>query len=550
MTQHEADIPVGGSSRGSAMDDAHSGIDLSLLEGMDESLLARLHRAGIRSRAELQARLGSREDRATLAGELGVSARRVEVLHHLNFLMPEERADHLLELERQLEDRAAYASREVRLLWRSIMVLILVIIGATVAVIAFMRPGGQPATTQSQPAPSATEAEPVDVGSVLGDPAQSAEPVTISPETAERIAELEARLADLVPLLGAAAEDDLIKGVSRLGPAPGWYGPLAWTGEQHAELAALSADAPDALPARAVSAALAKLATLENAPLENAGPLQRARSAAALFNEFPPPGGPGDIWDASAILLRERLRARALGLAHAPTEELPSSAAKPWEWTHPRLLECENMMARLEALPVREDVMPVWSETLVKIRNGGDQARNDLGSRPESEARHYWVRRSELEFAVVGALLGRENLLPFHELSPEAFLRQRKEFLINSWGKADPAARSALAWLALEHEEALRLVMWTQENPSALGAVQSKPWVEAIAAIESVRLEQGIEEAGGYVFNRLKEALASSGSANCEVPWTEGRARYEAALRPLLMETRFEATRRAHGKTG
>ena len=166
---------------------------------------------------------------------------------------------------------------------------------------------------------------------------------------------------------------------------------------------------------------------------------------------------------------------------------------------------------------------------------------------PETEARHYLVRRSELEFAVVCAMLGRQHMLPFHELSPEAFLRQRKDFLLSSWSKAPNGARQGLAWLAVEHEEALRLVAWCNLNGSARDASHGKTWVEGLAALEKLRNEQGIET-NGYIFNRLKEALAASGTPNCEVPWTEPRTRYEAGLRPILMETRYEALRRGPQK--
>ncbi len=510
------------------MDESTAGFELSLLEGMDESLLARLFRADIRTREQLEARMTSQESRIRLAEELGVSNRRVEVLHHLNFLMPEERADQLLELERRLEDKSDYTSREVKLIWRSIMVLGLAIIAAALLAVAFLRPQAPQTVT---------------VPVQADNPAAGTVTVQLDEAAARRLTELEARLKTLEPLIGSQAEGALLEAVGRLGPAPDWNAGAMWTEEEHKHLITLLGTGDAAMPPRAISLTLLKLSDLERTPLAALGPYERAQRAAALAAEFPELGGLSDVWDAAAVLLSTRLRSRALGLAPAPDGQLASVAAAPWPWTHPGFLTCEDFTARLEALPIGEEMVKVWSETLVQIRDAADDARADLGTRPEAQARHYWLRRSEMEFAVVCAMLGRSNMLPYHELSPDAFLRQRKDFLLTSWSKAPITARAPLAWLALEHEEALRLVDWLNKNAVLRDQTHGKPWVDAVLSVESLRADD-FDEPGGYVFNRLKEALAASGTPNGGNPWIEARTQLEAAHRPLLIETRLEAAQR------
>ncbi len=90
------------------MDDA-SGLELSLLEGMDEDLLARLYGAGVRTRRDLESRIAGDEERGSLARRIGVPEERLAALHFLNFLPPETRAERMLALERGQNKRFAAA---------------------------------------------------------------------------------------------------------------------------------------------------------------------------------------------------------------------------------------------------------------------------------------------------------------------------------------------------------------------------------------------------------------------------------------------------------
>ncbi len=496
------------------MDEA-SGFELSLLEGMDEGLLTRLHRAGVRTREELGARIVSVEGRRALASEVGVSVRRLEVLHHLNYLLPEDRAAKVLELERRLDDRFDYLSREVRNAWRLALGLGLAIVLLVVGAVVLLRPpsgvgGGSAAVLDS----------------VL-----------------TRLHTDEARIAALTPLATHESEGRLAQAISALGPAPGWNGPLAWSASDSRELSLLLGPDEKAFPERAVSLALVQLGEVENAPLDSLGPGARARRAASLLADFPSPGDPVDAWSAAAVLVRERLRSRALGLAPADTSAPALAAADPWPWTSPGFLTAEELIARLESLPVSPDAFPVWTETLVQLRNAADAGQTALAGRPQALARDYWIRRAELELAVVGALLGRGDLLPYHQSAPRDFLIQRRTFLANATEHAPGAARAPLLWLWVRYDEGADLLAWLEAHPETRAAVRGKTWVQALEAVEEER-NRGSLAPDPQVASTVRRALAASGVGKVADPWSAARTRWEAGLAPLLMIVRAAARTR------
>jgi len=485
--------------------DERSGIELSLLEGMDEKLLVRLHQAGIRRREELESRIAAPDARRELARELGISTRRLEILHHLNFLLPEERAERFLVLERQLAERDRTVNHEMRQMWRAILVFLAA--GFVIALVAVWHPW------KSGP-PPAIEAQ------------------------AERIAALERQVAALRPLGVAHAESLVLAAMASVGPAPGWSGPLPWSEREDAQVRALIDGDDRHLPVRAVSLALARLARVESTG-DTLSPLGRARLAAAHVADFPAVPHPADVWDACAVLLRTRFRSRALGLVPLDPESPDLHAAAAWAWTSPGFLTAEEFLARLESLPVRAETLPLWSETLGRIREAADLGRTREGARPEAYARDYWVRRSELEYAVVAALLGRSDLQPFHASAPAAFLRQRLGFLDGAVEKAPPRGRPPLAWLAVEYVEAEALVDWLAANPGRVQPAPEAGWVTVLDAVAAARDDLPAVGRSGALEAQVARAAQLSGVAGDA--WLAPRTRWETGLRPLLMATRARA---------
>ncbi|HYV51221.1 MAG TPA: hypothetical protein VE910_04905 [Dongiaceae bacterium] len=486
-------------------------LELSLLEGMDEDLLRRFYEANLRTRSELGQRLATPESRQELAHELRISPRRLHVLHYLNFLMPEERAEMQLDLERRVRDHAEDSHRDIREVRRLAVITLAILIGVTLVL----------------------------SGLVFISNHQAARDQSAVQE--KRLRELEQTVSSLAPLGRARAEEQILGELNVLGPAPGWNAPRPWTQKTDEEMTRLLGKTPDATPARAVSLLLFRLTDLEQARWDSLPPLGRAQAAAQLLTEFPPPTEVHSVWDAAAVVLRTRLRGRAAGLAPADKVTPPLSAADTWGWTSGDFLTCEELLARLEALPLRPSSMTQWSETLMQIRQAADQGRDKRVGLPEQNARDYWLRRAELEYGVVAVLLGRTDLFPYHSSAPRAFLQDREQYVTAVLDRAPVTAKPALAWLALECEEAVELADWLVTRGTAATAGGKKNWIEALDAVEKERAAAGLTPGP-----TLSVALARASSASGEGgdPWTASRTRYEAGLRPLLMVTRAGARAR------
>ena len=246
--------------------------------------------------------------------------------------------------------------------------------------------------------------------------------------------------------------------------------------------------------------------------------------------EFSPIPSVETPWDCAGILVRGRIRARALGMAPLDSEPPIIAAAVPWSWTSPGFLTCEEMVTRLESLPVTEDAMVVWSETLRQVRQAADVGRERMEDRSEGFARDYWIRRGELELAVIGAMLNRDNLLPYHKRSPREFLVQRVVFLNQALAETRGASRDVLSWLAVEHEEALQILDWIQ-GQGGWTVAKDHRWVEALDELERQKKSDGSVDRGLL-------ALTGAALGGSEDPLTAARTRWEAGLRPLLMEIR------------
>ena len=476
-----------------------TGIELSLLEGMDETLLARLHELGIHTRDELESRLATRESRAGLGLELDMSPRRLEILHHLNYLLPEERVQRLLDLERSMKQRDQRTVDEFRQVRR---IMILFSIGVTTVVVLaalFLRPGTDPGVDHAMES---------------------------------RIAELEEEVALLRPLGVVQAEAEILKVLASLGPAPGWNGPLPVDDAEAARIRSMLR--PEENPREhAIVLALLMLAEVENTPFDSMGILDRARLAESVAENFPAVSDLGDVWDAAAVLVRSRIRCRAIGMT--PLDGGPSIlAAVPWDWTSPGFLASEEFVTRLEGLPIGIEALDTWSSTLIQLRQAADHGRDDRAGRPEAFARDYWLRRGELELAVVTAMLGRSTLLPYHRSAPRVFLVQRKGFLERVIERAPAGAGRYLAWLVVEYEEAIRLVDWIAAEPGRGRPENGAAWADALEKLERERGSAGSPHAS--VTAAVSAALGPSGPAND--PWSASRTEWEAGLRPLLMETR------------
>lgn len=476
-----------------------TGIELSLLEGMDETLLARLHALGIRTRDDLESRIATRESRARLGLELDMSPRRFEILHHLNYLLPEERAKRLLDLERSLGQRDQRTTEELRQIKRTMILFSSGVVLIVVLAALFLRSG-------------------LDLG-----PDQATE---------SRIAELEEEVAQLRPLGVVHAETEILKVLASLGPAPGWNGPLPVDDVEVTRIRSLLR-AEENPREHAIVLALLMLAEVENTPLDSLGILDRARLAESVAESFPAVSDLGDVWDAAAVLVRSRIRSRAIGLT--PLEGGTSVlAAVPWDFTAPGFLASEELITRLESLPVGIEALDAWSSTLIQIRQAADLGRDDRAGRPEAFARDYWLRRGELELAVVAAMLGRSTLLPYHRSAPRAFLAQRKGFLERVIERAPVGAGRYLAWLVVEYEEAIRLVDWMAGAPGRGRPEDGVAWADALQMLEQKRGSGGAPHAS--VTAAVSVALGSPGVAGD--PWSASRTGWEAGLRPLLMETR------------
>lgn len=499
------------------------GIQLALLDGMDEDLLVRLHDAGVRTRAALAERTGTPEARRDLAARLGVPPLRIDALYYLNFLLPEERVARLVEAERRLSDSIESTRRAQRAMRRLVIGVGVALGAAVLLAAAFLRP--------SPPL----------------DPAESEEVLALQLETMT----LRERVDALQPFAEEKARADLADALARLGPAPGWRGPLTWTEDRHRGLALNLGEEPGTEPIRATSLALHLLGLVENAPPESLSVGERAALAARLIRDFPDPGKPTSLWDAAAASIRLRFLSRALGLAPLEQVEAAHFVRVPWDWTQPGFVQCELLLARVEALPLRADVLAAWSETLVALREAATAARDAVRGEPAAFARDYWIRRGELELAVAAALLGRTNVLPYAGESPAQFLAVRRSYLKRVYDQADPAARPALAWLLVEYEEARRLLAALAEQPALRAEVEGTRWLEAITLVEG-RRAQPAAEGGGPLLDLVADALRASGSLELADPWTASRTGWEASLRPLLMETRWmrSAHRREAGSPG
>jgi len=486
-------------------------LELSLLEGMDEDLLRRLYDANVRSRSELGRRLATPESRQELAHELGISTRRLNVLHYLNFILPEERAEMQLDLDRRVKEETETHRHDIRELRRWAVVTLAIVVGVALVL----------------------------TGLVVISNRRAAQDQSAVQE--KRLRELEQTVSSLAPLGRARAEEQILGELNVLGPAPGWNAPRPWTQKTDEEMTRLLGKSPDATPARAVSLLLFRLSELEQARWDSISPLGRAQEAAQLLTEFPPPTEVHSVWDAAAVVLRTRLRGRAAGLAPADKVTPPLTAADTWGWTAGDFLTCEELLARLEALPLRPSSMAQWSETLIQIRQAADQGRDKRMGLPEQNARDYWLRRAELEYGVVAILLGRGDLFPYHSSAPRAFLQERELYVTASMDRAPVTARPALAWLALECEEALQLADWLSNRGTAATAGGKKTWIEALDAVEKERSAGGLTPTPTL---NVALARASSSSGDGGDPWTAARTRYEAGLRPLLMVTRAGARAR------
>ena len=496
------------------MDD-DSGLELSLMEGMDEDLLVRLHEAGVRTRHALEVRISTDEERRRLAQRIEVPPERLAALHFLNFLPPEIRAARFLALEQGLDERAAALRGEVRRVHRLVVATALGAVGLAILAASLLSPGG--------------------CGEV-GSGADRADSL------AARVAHLERETASLRPLARAQADARLLDALSGLGPIPGWNGPLAWSLEEDERLAMLLGETEGDQRERAASILLARLALIENAPLDSLGPSARGRLAAEIVLSFASPDSVTGPWDAAGVLLRQRLRARSLGFAPPDAQPPLGIAAAPWSWTAPGFLAAEELLARAEALPVRDEALPLWSETLVELRRTADMGRESLGDRPEAWARYAWLRRAEIEFALTAAALGHAHLHPYHDAPPEQFLAQRRGYLESAAMRAPAEAQAPLRWLLVECEEADRLVQWMLSNPTLLAEAQGKRWVQALETLEAARARDGLT-ADPELAARVRDALAASGSPVSGELWAAPRTRWEAGLRPIRMVARDEARR-------
>jgi len=486
-------------------------LELSLLEGMDEDLLRRLFEANIRTRSDVVHRLATPESRQELASELRISARRLHVLHYLNVLLPEERAEMQLDLDRRFHDHAEASFRDIREVRRLGVITLAILVGVTLVLSGLVFISNRRAARDE------------------------------SAVQEKRLQELEQTVSSLAPLGRQRAEEQILGELNVLGPAPGWNAPRGWSQKTDEEMTRLLGKSPDATPARAVSLLLFRLSELEQARWDSISPLGRAQGAAQLLTEFPPPTEAHTVWDAAAIVLRTRLRGRAAGLAPADKVTPPLSAADTWGWTAGEFLTCEELLARLESLPLRPSSMTQWSETLLLLRQSADQGRDKRVGLPEQNARDYWLRRAELEYGVVAVLLGRTDLFPYHSSAPRAFLQEREQFVTAVLDRAPVTARPALAWLALECEEAVQLADWLTTRGTAATAGGKKNWIEALDAVEKERAAAGLS-AGPAMNVALARATSASGEGGD--PWTASRTRYEAGLRPLLMVTRAGARAR------
>jgi hypothetical protein len=272
--------------------------------------------------------------------------------------------------------------------------------------------------------------------------------------------------------------------------------------------------------------------------MENADSLSfdaRARGMAGLALEFPPPV-PENPLDWAAVALRERYRTRALG--RAGEESVPENiGAFPWRWTSSAFVVAEVLDTRLDLLPVDEPRFEAWSETVGQLRKAADVGRDDLEGRPEALAGEYWARLGELKLGVAGALLARPDLLPYSRLSPVNFLVNRRDAARAALASAPDAARAPLAWLVVEYEEAVLLSAWLRSHEGLLAAVNGKPFADALALVEAERAREQAEPSPDLEA-AVRAALAAAGVPDPPNPFAAARTRWEAGLRPLLMETR------------
>lgn len=506
-----------------------SGIQLALLEGMDESLLFRLYDRNIRTRSELEKLLATPEKRKELSERLQVSLARLEAIHHLNFLLPEERVGRLFDLEKALHSGVAEAKAENRGVKRLLGLLTVVTLGLAGALgyLWYQNQNAVPVTPQNNIATQTPKEE----------PPRRADPVTESNLEAE-LAEMKIRLDALAPLAGDVARANLHEALSHLGPSPGWNGPLKWSERDHLHLATNLGDDPTTEREKAVSLALSRLSAVENQNLTGPDFLNTALAAAGFVQEFPEVDKTESIWDAAARSVRLRLYSRALGLAPLQDLDLEATAETPWSWTAGGYIQAELLLARLESLPIQEEALPLWFETLAALKESANVGRDALAKSSEAWAREYWLLRADLELMVVATALGKTSLAPYYTGTPAAFLAKREAYLRRVLSRSPGEVHGPFQWLSLEFEEAKNLMAWleaNQEDNPALG----KPWAQAIAALEGPFNQQRTKESVS-VGPKVGIALMTCGLGQAEEPLGHARAKWEAGLRPLLIETRHQ----------
>lgn len=488
------------------------GIHLSLLDGMEEDLLLRLHNAGIATRDDLEAHLNTPEARRELARTLDVHPDRIEAVHHLNFVFPSDQAARLFHAERAtqaLEKRLAATGKKLNV----------AILGFTLAWTALLVFGWiwmqtHSASPQTQP--------------VATSPAQPAQREAVGNTSPQHD---DAALA----LTASEAQQHLEDAFRRTGPALGWSGPIAWSTEEHASVAGYAESGSLPRDALALSRALKALGKVEEHPDPAFSITSRAQAAAAELAALPPSGGESR-WSLAANQVRLRLASLSQGLA-APAGWDPRTVEEvPWKWTGKGFLEAEWRLARLHTLPVEQASLPEWSSGLKRLQVAVNLGRDAVHPAKEAWAREVWLPRAQLELAVVGAVSGAGTLAPYSNLSPKAYVEKRVAYIHRAYQTAPAEIKSAMAWLYVEGLEARSLVAWLEAHPDIRAGAQGKVWVEAMSALDQERrLENGGPES--ELDAALTEALSYSGEPSGDA-WASRRAAWEASMRPLLVETR------------
>ena len=522
-----------------------SGIQLSLMEGMDETLLLKMHQQGIRTRDDFQERSQTREARTQLARSLKVPYAQIEGIHHLNCVTPVNRAARLFQLESDMELMTGLIEahqKRIKAFHRILIGAVVVCISAAAA--GILMPHFEAGSTPSIASSGAD-------GAVLSRPdkQQQVEPASSlqsaghaqtesgnsAPTDAKAVAESKPAAARAA---GAGSQtvnsDDLAQAAADLGPAPRWAHRIDWSPEASRDFVQ-GTDRTKDHDQVTLSRILSALSTVETISRQRLDCLATAAACQEELAAVPFPKGTSS-WSRAAAAAWVRLYALASG---RPGTDSPRYSDMPElnnSWGARGFLLAELRLANAERLELDRQAPARWAAAVKKLHHAVNVGRDELHPHPNAWAREYWLVRARLELAVAAVLSGQDTVAPYKNKQVREFVKEQEAYLRRAYNTAPDEAKAPLAWLVLELLEAQRLIDWCLTNPGDTAELRGQTWLAALAEAERLR-GAGNRSLDQNMVDIMTEAIRYSRRASSHS--TSEAVESEAGMRPLLMDTRL-----------